>query len=75
MEIDSEEFKEFCEIMDGMEEVNREMADKIDEALGKEQPTCCGELMTFDYGVWICEKCDNEVLSEVCPCDDDFVEY
>jgi hypothetical protein len=50
-----EEFNEFCKIMDGMEEVNREMVAKQEEA--NPRPFCHFTGMDWDDGIWVCQHC------------------
>ena len=69
------EFDEFCEIMDGMNDVNSKMVDDIEVALSKEQPICHFTKMNFVDGLWICEHCEHEIETEVAPCDYDYIEY
>ena len=71
----SKEDLEMFEIMDGMNEVNCKMADKIEEAMKEEQPTCHFTKMNYDDGLWVCEHCSHEVESEVAPYDDTNYDY
>ncbi len=70
-----EEDLDFFEIMSGMDEVNNEMADKQNDRLKEEQPSCHFNKMDYDDGVWFCKHCSHEVESEVAPHDDTNYDY
>jgi len=63
----SQQDLDFFAIMDGMNEVNCEMADKIEEKMKEEQPTCHFTKMDYSDGLWLCKHCSHEVESEVAP--------
>ena len=80
MEVDpttpyKQEDLDFFAIMDGMNEVNCEMANEQEKRLEEEQPVCHFTKMTYDDGLWVCEHCSNEVESEVAPYDDTNYDY
>lgn len=68
------ELTEF-EIFEGMNQVNCEMANKIEEKMKKEQPICHFTKMNYQEGFWICEHCGHEVESEVAPFEEDYCSY
>ncbi len=51
-----EEFKEFCSVMDGMEEVNHKMVEEM-EKNAPPPPMCHFKVMEYDYGLWTCSTC------------------
>lgn len=54
----TQEELDFFSIMDGMEEVNREMVEKMEKE--NPAPKCHFKTMTWDVGIFYCEVCGHE---------------
>ncbi len=59
---DEAQFKEFCKIMDGMEEVNQEMVEKMEASIVV--PKCHFTKMEYKEGFWTCKHYGHEIEDE-----------